>query len=105
MSRRNRGPRPQQTQHNPSPHQQLSAPVVVQVSKLTIGDIKVFAALAQQAKDGKAGSAEALLALPGAIDMLDRVVVGGVSHRPINEMWPIIAEVNRQMKQAGNPGN
>lgn len=83
----------------------MSEPVVVDMTRLTIGDIKVFASMAQLAKENANGDAEALLLLPGLIDMLDRVVVGGVSHRPLSELWSIVGELNLQLTKAGNPKN
>lgn len=92
-----------QSEHN-APAQSapfvFSRPVVVDLTKMEIPDLKIFASLSTLKDD-----AAAFAALPGIIDMLDRVVIGGTAGRPTTELRPLIAEVIRQMSAAGNPKN
>lgn len=76
------------------------APIVVDMTKITIGDFRTFGRLTSLKDD-----TEAFMMMPEAIDMLDRLVVGGVAHLPGVQMPAVMAEVNRQMFAAGNPKN
>lgn len=79
----------------------LSRPVQIDTTKLEILDMKMFAMAPQLAQNDAAAQA----ALPALIDMLDRIVVGGLAGRPIIEFWPLMNEVTRQIQQTGNPKN
>lgn len=90
----------------PQPAQQaapftFSRPVRVDRTKFEISDLKVFALAPQMAQD----EATAQAAIPQLIDMLERVVVGGLSGRPATEFWPLVQEVGRQLNGTGNPKN
>lgn len=89
------------------PSGQPSAPfafsrhVRLDMSRLEIPDLKTFA-LAQSAASDEA----ALTALlPSIIDMLERIVVGGLGGRPSTEFWPLVEEVGKQLQSQGNPKN
>lgn len=105
MSRRryrNRYEGPQSVQHAAAPAQPiLSKPVQIDPAKLEILDMKVFAMLPTLAQDEAAAQA----ALPQLIDLMERVVIGGLAGRPIAEFWPTVAEVGRQLGALGNPKN
>lgn len=92
---------PVQTQPGQPAAYRFSRPVQVDASKLEIPDMKLFAMAPQLAQD----DAAAQTALPAMIDLLERVVVGGLAGRPITEFWPLVGEVTRQLKQVGNPKN
>lgn len=79
----------------------FSRPVQIDVSKLEIPDMKLFALAPQLAQNDEAAQA----ALPALIDMLERIVVGGLAGRPITEFWPLVSEVTRLIQAAGNPKN
>ena len=110
MSRRNRNRNrppagislPGQTQQqNAQPT--FSRPVQIDRSKLEILDMKLLLSIPQlaQSKD-EAGAAAAM---PALIDMLDRVVIGGLAGRPVGEFWALADEAFRQISEAGNPKN
>jgi hypothetical protein len=105
MSRRRSRGRPAPDAAPVQPGQQpaysFSRPVQIDLSKLEIPDMKLFALAPQLAQDEAAAQA----ALPALIDLLERVVVGGLRGRPITEFWPLLGEVTRQLQQAGNPKN
>jgi hypothetical protein len=74
----------------------------VDMAQLQIGDLLIFARLATL---GSGDEAAATAAMAMAIPMLDRLVVGGVSHRPLAELGPMMEAVAAAMKEVGNPGN
>lgn len=98
MSRHRGRPAPQST---PTPSTG-GAPIVVNRAQLQIGDIALFARLSQlQGTD----SATQTAMLAEAIPMLDRIVVGGVSHRPLDELPRVMQDVARQIGSAADAGN
>lgn len=90
------------------PAVQLSRPVVLDMSKLQIPDLKLIIQLdylVPLAAAGAVGEAELMQHVPAMIDMLDHVVVGGMAGRPATELWAVLGEVKAQMNSAGNPKN
>lgn len=96
MTRRSRGRQAPPSTAPLTGQQATSAPIVVNLSKMTIGDLKLQAQLSVLNADGVSNEA-ALPMIPGIIDMLDRIVVGGVSHRPQSEFMAILSTVQTQM--------
>jgi hypothetical protein len=62
---------------------------------LTIGDIALFM--------GADAGTDASAMMPKIIDMLERVVVGGVRHLPATSLSDVLAEVMRQWSEVANP--
>jgi hypothetical protein len=85
----------------PSAAPAISRPVVVRMERLQIRDIVTFSQLAQGSQHAEAS----LSAMPQVIEVLDRIVEGGVQDRPVVELWAIIGEVTRQMNGASDPKN
>ena len=79
----------------------FSRPIVVNVDNLEMLDLKLFAELPMLANDSQAAQAR----LPYLIDMLDRLVVGGLSHRPASQFWALVEEVGKQINAGGNPND
>lgn len=98
MSRRNRGRRP-----NPDfvPAEQAATPasgmkIIIDQSKLTIGDQALIARATLLQGDER----KSLELLPDIIDMLDRVVRGGVKHLPAGELMNVINAITEQANRA-----
>lgn len=111
--RRNRNRRPAEFLPGPSRQPQapqFSRPVQVDLSKMDMPDMKTMAlatSLAQtvRANPDKVAEVDILTLIPDLVDMLSRVIVGGIAGRPAAEMWALVGEINRQMVAAGDPKN
>ncbi len=77
----------------------FSRPIVVDNSKIEILDLKLFARLPLLASDEQAAALE----LPNLIDLLDKIIEGGLAGRPASEFWPLVEEAGKQIRAAGNP--
>lgn len=75
--------------------------VVVNLAQLTIGDIALFGRLSAVAGDDAAAAA----LMPEIAAMLDRLVVGGASHRPADQLGAILNQVTAAVNRTSNPGN
>ena len=73
----------------------LSTPVQIDPSKFEIRDMRLFARMPEIAESEAAAQA----ALPQIVDMLERVIVGGIAGRKVTELWPLVAE--RATREAG----
>jgi hypothetical protein len=81
----------------------VAGPVVrIDTSKLQIGDLLVFTRLSTLSSADEAASAAALAE---AIPMLDRLVVGGISHRPLSELSAVMQAVGAEIAKLGNQKN
>lgn len=78
------------------------APIQIDNSRLQIGDLLTFQRLASL-KDASPETQNAVLV--EALPMLDRLVVGGIAHRPLADLPAVMEGVAAAFKQAGNPGN
>jgi len=79
----------------------FSTPVVVDLSQMRISDIKTIALAVRMQRSSD--PMDAVMMLPEVIDMLDRLVEGGVETRPHTELWDIFNEVSKAINGAGNP--
>jgi hypothetical protein len=82
----------------------LPRPILVDPSQLEIPDLSLM--LRMQAVADSADETQAQALIFQAIPMLERLVVGGLSGFKVRAHLPaVIAEVFRQLGEAGNPGN
>ena len=81
----------------------LPRSIVVDVAQLEIPDLSLM--LRMQSAD-QTDESQVQQLIFQAIPMLERLVVGGLAGFKVREHLPaVIAEVFRQMGEAGNPGN
>ena len=76
--------------------------IVIDDTRFTIGDLRLFLRLAQL-KDRPA--AEQSAALMDALPTFDRLVVGGIDQYPLAALGQVMEAVAAAMNRAGNPGN
>ena len=75
---------------------QFSRPVQIDQDQIDMDDMRLLSMAATFAADEQAANA----ALPEILEMLRRVVVGGLKRRPREEVWYLYTEV---LKQLGEP--
>ena len=68
--------------------------IKINLDNLTIGDLELM----DQAARGEIPMAE-------LVDLLDRVVEGGVRHLPLTALKDIVAALNAEVERLTNPGN
>jgi len=78
----------------------LSAPIVVDRSRLTLGDMLTFSKLSTL---GQADAAAQNAAMIEILPVLDRLVVGGILGRPATELTAIMEAVGQQLNETANP--
>lgn len=100
MSRRRRGRAVPPTDAAVVPSAQGT--IRVNIAKLEIPDLRILARFRQL--DG-ASPEEQFDVIVEALPMLERVVVGGLAGRPIEQLGAIMEAVTRAMNARSNPGN
>lgn len=73
----------------------FSRPVEIDLSKLEVLDLKTLATAG-----GKMNQVEFI---PNLVDLLDRVVVGGLAGRPSSEFWPLVEQVFLAVMRRADP--
>ncbi|NOK59120.1 MAG: hypothetical protein GFH27_549283n420 [Chloroflexi bacterium AL-W] len=86
----------------------FSRPVKLIREEMTITDVQMFAriaALAQANDRDEDANMRLMEAIDKTVDILDRIVEGGMKGRPASEFWAVVQEVQTQMGEAANEGN
>lgn len=98
MSRRRHTGRP--VPPPPPANDSHGATIRVNLAGMQIGDLVTLVTFSQLQH---ASEAEQVAALVEAIPLLDRIVVGGVSGRPLSDLQPVMAAVNGAMNRSSDP--
>jgi hypothetical protein len=77
-----------------TPKSNIAVEIKIDPDALTIGDMAFIMAVGEMKQSE---------AMPKMIEMMNRVVIGGVNHFPASRLGDVMGEVVRQWGEAANP--